>query len=125
MKLSIPAGSTSVTLNLFIQDSSSVTGGGLTGLVYNSSGLTAYYAQARTAPVAITLATLSAVTSPYAVGGFKEIDATNMPGWYRFDVPDAAFTYGRFVNVHLKGVTNMAPLPIEIELTGWTPQPWM
>ncbi len=117
MKLSILAGSTSQTVNVFIQDSSSTTGAGLTGLVYNSGSLTAYYALPRAAATSITLATLAAVTSSYSSGGFKEIDATNMPGWYRFDVPDAALA-----SIHLKGATNMAPLPIEIELTAWNNQ---
>jgi hypothetical protein len=117
MKLSIKAGSTSQSINVFIQDSSSTTGAGLTGLVYNSGSLVAYYALPRAAGVAITLATLAAVTSAYSSGGFKEIDATNMPGWYRLDLPDAALASGRFVSIHLKGATNMAPCPIEIELT--------
>lgn len=119
MKLSIKAGATSVTINVFIQDSSSTTGAGLTGLVFNTSSLTAYYALTRAAPVAITLATLAAVTTAWTSGGFKELDATNMPGWYRLDVPDAALASGRFVSLHLKGAANMAPLPVEIELTGW------
>jgi hypothetical protein len=94
MKLSIKAGATSVTINVFIQDSSSTTGAGLTGLVFNTSSLTAYYALTRAAPVAITLATLAAVTTAWTSGGFKELDATNMPGWYRLDVPDAALASG-------------------------------
>lgn len=122
MKLCIQAGATSQTVNIFIQDSSSTTGAGLTGLVFNTASLTAYYALSRAAAVSITLATLAAVTSSYSSGGFKEIDATNMPGWYRFDIPDAALASGRFVSIHLKGATNMAPLPIEIELTAWNNQ---
>jgi len=122
MKLSILAGSTSQTVNVFIQDSSSTTGAGLTGLVFNTSSLVAYYALPRAAAVSITLATLAAVTSSYSSGGFKEIDATNMPGWYRFDIPDAALASGRFVSIHFKGATNMAPLPVEIELTAWNNQ---
>jgi hypothetical protein len=102
---------------VFIQDSSSTTGAGLTGLVFNSAGLTCYYALPRAAAVSVTLATLAAVTSAYSSGGFKEIDATNMPGWYRLDIPDAALASGRFVGLHLKGATNMAPLPLEIELS--------
>lgn len=126
MKLSILAGSTSQSINIFIADSSSTTGAGLTGLVYNSAGLSAYYshAGANATATAITLATLATVTTAYSSGGFKEIDSTNMPGWYRFDLPNAvlATSKGRSVAVHLKGATNMAPLPIEIELTGWDNQ---
>src|SRR3954470_23989587 len=99
MKLSIKAGATSQTVNVWIQDSSSTTGAGLTGLVFNTSSLTAYYALPKAAAVSITLATLAAVTTAYSSGGFKEIDATNMPGWYRLDLPDAAIASGRFVSV--------------------------
>lgn len=124
MKLSILAGATSQTINVFVQDSSSTTGAGLTGLVYNSASLTAYYVFPRATAAAITLATLAAANSAWSSGGFKEIDATNMPGWYRLDLPDAVLASGngRSVGLHLKGATNMAPLPIEIELTGWNNQ---
>lgn len=122
MKLSILAGSTSQTINVFIRDSSSTTGAGLTGLVFNSAGLTAYYALPKAAAVQITLATLAAITTAWSSGGLKEVDAANMPGWYRLDLPDAAIASGRFVSLHLKGATNMAPLPIEIELTAWNNQ---
>lgn len=126
MKLSILAGATSQSVNLFVRDSSSTTGAGLTGLAYNTSGLTCYYtfAGANATATAVTLATLAAVNSAYSSGGFKEIDSTNMPGWYRFDIPNAALatSKGRSVAFHLKGATNMAPLPFEVELTGWDNQ---
>lgn len=126
MKLSIKAGSTSQSVNVFILDSASTTGEGKTGMVFNSAGLTAYYshAGADATATAITLATLAAVNSAWSSGGFKEIDATNMPGWYRLDVPDAvlAASKGRSVAVHLKGAAGMVPLPIEIELTGFDNQ---
>lgn len=121
-KLSIQAGLTSKTINIFIQDSRSASGAGLTGLVFNTAGLTAYYALPLAASVAISLVTLAAVTTAYASGGFKEIDATNMPGWYRLDLPNAAIASGTFVGVHLQGAANMVPLPLEIELTAWNNQ---
>jgi hypothetical protein len=116
-KLSLLAGSTSQTINVFIGDVTSLTGKGLTGLVFNTASLQAYYALPKAASVSITLATLSAVTSAYSSGGFKEIDATNMPGWYRFDIPNAAIASGRFVTLQFQGATNMAPTMIELELT--------
>lgn len=117
MKLALVKGATSVTVNVFIQNSSSTTGAGLTGLVYNTASLTAYYVRERAAAVAITLATQT-VTGAYSSGGFVEIDATNMPGWYRLDIPDAALASGvNSVGLMLKGATNMAMLPIEIQLT--------
>lgn len=117
-KLSIAAAATSVTVNLFIQDSSSSTGAGKTGLVYNTASLTAYYCLPAAAAVAISLVTQT-VTGAFSSGGFVEIDASNMPGWYRFDIPNAALASGRFSSIHFKGAANMAPLPLEIELTGW------
>lgn len=120
-KLSIVAGATSQSVNLFIQNSSVTTGAGLTGLAFNTSSLIAYYtfAGANTTSVQIVLATLAAVTSAYSSGGFKEIDSTNMPGMYRLDIPNAALasSKGRSVVIMLSGATNMAPCTLEIELT--------
>ncbi len=116
MKLLIPAGSTSETVNVLIADSSSPTGAGLTGLTFSTSGLVAAYTFRRTAATSISLATLAAVTSAYSSGGFKEIDAVKCPGLYRLDIPDAllAAGNGRFVNITLQGAANMVPLTIEI-----------
>lgn len=117
MKLSIQAGSTSQSINIFIQNAASAQGAGLTGLVYNSASLTAYYMLPRAAAVSITLATLAAVTSSWSSGGFKEIDATNAPGWYRFDIPNAAIASGRFASFHFRGAASMVETPVECELT--------
>lgn len=125
-KFSIKAGTTDVSILVFIQNSSSTTGAGLTGLVYNSSSLVAYYTHSGTNATAtqITLATLAAVNSAHSDGGFKEISSANMPGWYRLDLPDAvvATSKGNVVGLMLHGATNMAPCPVEIELTGWDNQ---
>jgi hypothetical protein len=40
------------------------------------------------------MASLAAIDSAHTDGGFKEVDATNMQGWYRFDVPDDLFVTG-------------------------------
>jgi len=116
-KISIKAGTTSKLLDLFISDSSSTTGAGLTGLVYNASGLTAYYYREGAATAtAITLATMTLGT--WANGGFIVVDGTNMPGCYQLGIPDAAIASGaKSVLILLKGATNMAPLVLEVELT--------
>lgn len=118
-KLAIKPGSTSVTVEVFIQDSSVTTGAGLTGLAYNTASLTAYYKRnGNVAPVAITLATLAAITTAWSSGGFIAADGTNTPGLYRLDIPDAALATGaRSVIIYLKGATNMAPCLLEIDLT--------
>lgn len=116
MKLALVGGSTSVSLLVFIQNSSSTTGAGLTGLVYNSASLTAYYARPGAAATSITLATQT-VNGAYSSGGFVEVDAANMPGVYRFDIPNAALAAGvNSVVAMLKGATNMAPLLLEIQI---------
>lgn len=125
-KFSVLGGATSQSDVIFIQDSSSTTGAGLSGLAFNTSGLTAYYsfAGANATATAITLATLAAVNSAWSSGGFKELDATNMKGWYRFDIPNAAIATakGRIVGIHFQGATNMAPCAVAYELTGWDNQ---
>lgn len=122
MKLSIKAGSTSQSLLIFILDSSSTTGAGLTGLAYNTGSLVCYYARPGATAASVSLATQT-VTGAFSSGGFVEISSANMPGLYRFDPPDAALATGaRSVVFVLKGATNMTPLPIEVELTGWDNQ---
>lgn len=117
-KQQIVKGSTSQSMPIFIQDDSVVTGAGLTGLVYNSAGLTWYYHRhGAGSPVAVTLATMTVGT--FASGGFKEISSTNMPGFYEIGIPDAALADGAgHVSMLLKGAANMVPVPIEIELIG-------
>lgn len=117
MKQQLVKASTDVTLIVFIQDSSSTTGAGLTGLVYNSASLVCYYVRPGSAAAALSLATQT-VTGAHADGGFVEIDATNMPGLYRLDLSDAVVATGvDSVAVMLKGATNMAPVTLEIQLT--------
>jgi hypothetical protein len=117
MKLLETKGATSRIWEVFVADSSSTTGAGLAGLAYNSASLTAYYHRNTTGTAtAITLANMTAGT--FTSSGFKEIDATNMPGWYQFCPPNAALASGAdSCSFHLKGATNMAPLPIEVQLT--------
>ncbi len=104
----VTKGATSQSVQFEILDSASSTGGRKTGLAYNTASLTADYVRAGGSAVAITLATLAAANSTWSSGGFKEIDATNMPGMYRLDVPDAAFATGaESVTVTIKGASGM------------------
>ncbi len=116
MKIIRKAGATSNILQIFIADSSSTTGAGLTALTSGSSGLTAYYHRdTDTTATVISLTTMTLGT--FTSSGFLKIDDTNMPGWYQFCPPDAALAAGaKSVGFHLKGATNMAPLPIEVDL---------
>jgi len=121
-KQTILKGDTSRIEYIFIPDSTVTTGAGKTGLVFNSAGLVAYYVRTQAAAVAITLATQT-VTGAFSSGGFVEVDATNLPGIYRFDPPDACFASGvDKVVIMLKGATGMAPVPMEYQLSGYDPE---
>jgi len=112
----IDKGTTAQTLYLFVQDTSSAVGGGLTGLAYNSSGLTCYYVRSLGSSTVVSLATQT-VTGSWASSGFVEVDATNQAGIYRLDPPDAALASGAdFVTFYLKGATDMMPVVLSIEL---------
>ena len=119
MKLRIAGGSTDVSLPIFIMDTSDTDGAGITGLAYNSSGLTCYYDRVGSAAAQLTLVSGTAsVSGAHSDGMFIEIDSTNMPGWYRLDLSDAIVAASvTSVGIHMQGATNMAPLAIEIQLT--------
>lgn len=118
----VKKGDTSRIEYVFIQDSSSTTGAGLTGLAFNSAGLTAYYVRTGGTATAITLATQTA-NGAYSSGGFVAVDGTNMPGVYRLDIPDAVFATGvDKAVVMLKGATNMAQLVLEYQLVDYDPE---
>lgn len=94
----IRAGSTSVSIDVLLRDTA---GAEVTGKVHTDA--TAYYWRQGGSPTAITTATLAAINSAWSSGGFKEADATNMPGSYRLDVPDAAFASGAdWVEINVK-----------------------
>lgn len=115
------AGATSRRIPVWLADSSSTTGGGLTGLVFNAAGLTCYYWREDEGNVGGTAVTLATATrGTYASGGFVEKDATNLPGLYEFGVPNAALAAGaKWVKVMFKGATNLAPREVTIRLTAF------
>ena len=116
-KLAIKKASTDVTVYLFIQASNVTTGAGLTGLTFETASLVASYVRPLAARAAITLATQT-MDGAHSDGGFVEVDATNMPGVYRLDLPDAVCAAGvNSVVVMLKGAANMSPVVLEIQLT--------
>lgn len=117
MKLQILKGSADVTLYVFVSDSASTTGAGKAGIAHNAAGLVASYVRPLGSRTAITLATQT-VTGAHSDGGWVEVDATNMPGVYRLDLPDAVCASGvNSVVVFLHGASGMAPVALEIMLT--------
>lgn len=113
----ITKGATSQSVYFEILDSASTTGGRKTGIVFNSAGLTAYYARNGAAAVSITLVTLASASAAWSSGGFVQVDATNMPGIYRLDVPNAAFATGvDGVIITVKGASGMVQVSASFQL---------
>lgn len=86
----IAAGSTSYTSNFILR--SSTDGAEMIGKI--AANITAYYIRQGGLPVQITLSDLAAVNSAYSSGGVKELDAINMKGSYRIDLPDLMLATG-------------------------------
>lgn len=107
--MQIPWGATKQSLYFMLTDST--TGARKTGLA--DTVVTGSYARNKGARVAITMANLAASNSVWTSGGWEEVDATNQPGLYRFDVPDAAFASG--LDADSKLVTEVA---VTVKATG-------
>ena len=116
--ITIAPGSTSQSIELYL---------GATGLTASTTGLSAYYNRTRTASVSIPLVVRvidgTAPTGGWIAGGFAEVDATNMPGVYRLDLPDAALAAGADdVTIVVRGAsgTNGAVLTVTLSSGGLT-----
>ena len=109
--ITIAPGSTSQSIELYL---------GATGLTASTSGLSARYNRTRTASVSIPLVART-IAQAWTSGGFAEVDATNMPGVYRLDLPDAALAAGADdVTVVVRGAsgTNGAVMTIKLSSGG-------
>lgn len=92
------------------------TGGPLTGVAFNASGLTCYYIRSGAAAVQLTLATQTD-NGAHSDGGFVEVSSANVPGEYRLDISDAIAASGvDRGEILVFGAANMAPARIQFEL---------
>ena len=111
--ITIAPGSTSQSIELYL---------GVTGLTASTAGLSARYNRTRTASVSIPLVART-IAQAWTSGGFAEVDATNMPGVYRLDVPDAALAAGADdVTIVVRGAsgTNGAVMTVKLSSGGLT-----
>ena len=111
--ITIAPGSTSQSIELYL---------GATGLTASTSGLSARYNRTRTASVDIPLVART-IAQAWTAGGFAEVDATNMPGIYRLDLPDAALAAGADdVTIVVRGAsgTNGAVMTVKLSSGGLT-----
>lgn len=122
MSYEYKAGATSIKEAVFLQDPTATNGDGKTGLAYNTASLSCYYARSDgTGSVAVTLANITTLGT-YTPSGFKEIDATNMPGVYAFYPPDAAFTGNpQWVEFFFKLAGTIASRPLKFRLVAYDP----
>jgi len=111
--ITIAPGSTSQSIELYL---------GVTGLTASASGLSARYNRTRTASISIPLVART-IAQAWTSGGFAEVDATNMPGVYRVDIPDAALAAGADdVTIVVRGAsgTNGAVMTVKLSSGGLT-----
>jgi len=105
--ITISPNATSKTLHLYL---------GATGLLYNTSGLSARFTRSGSNSVAITLVSQTS-NGAWVSGGFAEIDAINQPGLYRLDVPNAAFVSGvDRVTVTVRGASGTNGAVVDCQL---------
>lgn len=110
----IKAGSTSVMLPIFVQDSTATDGSGLGALVYNTASLAARYRRAG-ASSWTTITLVTATLGTFTSGGF--ITSGGVTGSYEVGIPNAAIAAGApWVEIEYYGAANMLPVKIEIEL---------
>ena len=107
---------TSRSLPIFVVDTTSTTGGGLSGVTHASSGLVLEYRrQNQSAWTSVTA--VSKTLGTYVSGGI--VADGSLDGAYEVDFPDAAFASAagvEWVALRIRGVANMLPVLIEIEL---------
>lgn len=115
MKISRQVGTTNEVLAVFIQDYTVSTGAGLA----NVSSSSVNFAWCRNNQTAISsgICTAGGAIGTYSVSTLTQLSSTSTLGWYHFSPPDVLFLSGRSAILHLYGYPNMAPVPIEVELT--------
>jgi hypothetical protein len=107
---------TSRSLVVFIADTSSTTGGGLSGVTHSSSGLVLEYRR-QNQSTWTSVTAVSKTLGTYVSGGI--VADGSLAGAYEVDFPDAAFASAagvEWVALRIRGVANMLPVLIEIEL---------
>jgi len=110
----VTKGSTDRSVVLRIIDSTDGTPE--TGVVFNTAGIDLWYRREGAVKTSITEATLSALTDAHSDGGFLAVG----DGYYRLDVPDAAFaTSANYVDFG-GTVTGMVVIGGRVRLTDFT-----
>src|SRR3990167_5326800 len=120
MKISRQVGTASEVLSIFIQDSTVSTGAGLANV--SASSVNFAWCRNNQAAISSGVCTAGGTLGTYSVSTLTQLNSTSTLGWYQFSPPDVVFLSGRSAILHLYGYPNMAPVPIEVELTAGTNQ---
>lgn len=119
-------GTTNLSDLIFIQDSSSTTGAGLTGVT--ASMLTVNYMRVEddndVTIASISMSDLTGTGTVHTDGGIEEISPA-APGWYRIDLPDAMFATGaRFAGLSVVDAAsnNIAQVTLKYKLVDYDPE---
>jgi len=118
MKISRQVGTQSQILNVYAQDFSVTTGAGIA----NIPASTVSYSWFRNnhAGVSTGVGVSTASMGTYTSGAWTQVNSATALGWYQFCIPNDALLSGDCSALLLRvstGAFNMAPIPIEIELT--------
>lgn len=101
-------------IHVYVEDTRRSDGGGLTGLEWNTTDLEINYIKRGEA--AITGITMTDTTvGTWISSGFKEVDATSLPGWYELQLPNACVRLGfGQCTLTIMGAANMAQTNIRL-----------
>lgn len=119
MKLIVSKGATSKIAHIFVQDSTSTTGAGKTGLTNTS--FTANYIRpgdsASTASTVNSITTLGTFAGSATNCGVKEVSAANMPGVYELHFANNMLAAGADQCALILTATGAVPTVLEVQLT--------
>lgn len=115
MKISRQVGNASEVLTVFIQNFTVSTGVGLANV--SASSVNFAWCRNNMAAISSGVCTAGGTLGTYSVSTLTQLSSTSTLGWYQFSPPDIMFLSGRSAILHLYGYPNMAPVPIEVELT--------
>ena len=114
-KISRQVGTTNEILNIFIRDATNVSSAGLANV--SSTSVSFAWMRSDQNGVSSGTATAGGTLGTYSVSTLTQMSSSLALGWYQFSPPNAVFLSGTSAILHLYGYPNMAPTPIEIELT--------
>lgn len=112
----LPFGMNNLTVDIaLVQNAGAASPGNpLTGLAFNTASLTCFQRNGPTsASVAIALVTQTP-TGAWTAGGFCAADATNMPGSYRFDLPNNFVPASGEMNIVFNGAAGLATHTLKV-----------